>query len=271
MRALEVSTECNADLMATIPVWKRLAGFETLMYSRRMGNEDSRPVHYRNSDLAVQDRPRERLEQNGPQSLNTAELLAILLRVGVQGENAVQLGQRLLQTFDGLAGLHRASFEEVKSQRGIGKAKTATLKAAIELGRRMSMLTPEERPAINSPEDAAALVQYEMAALEQEHLRAILLNTRNQVLDIIELYRGSLNASPVRIAEVFKPAIRRNAASLILVHNHPSGDPTPSADDIALTKALREAGRLLDLDLLDHLIIGQGRYISMKEQKLAFG
>jgi len=241
------------------------------MYSRRMGSEENRPENYRIRDLAVDDRPRERLEQNGPQSLNTAELLAILLRVGVKGENAVQLGQRLLQTFDGLAGLHRASFEEVKAQRGLGEAKAATLKAAIELGRRMSMLAPEERPAINSPEDAAALVQYEMSALEQEHLRAILLNTRNQVLDIIELYRGSLNASPVRIAEVFKPAIRRNAASLILVHNHPSGDPTPSADDIALTKALREAGRLLDLDLLDHLIIGQGRYISLKEQKLAFG
>lgn len=109
-----------------------------------------------------------------------------------------------------------------------------------------------------------------MSAMEQEHLRTILLNTRNEVLEIVELYRGPLNASLVRIAEVFKPAIRKNAASLILVHSHPGGDPTPSADDIALTKAIREAGRLLDLDLLDHLIVGQGRYISMKEQRLAF-
>jgi DNA repair protein RadC len=235
-----------------------------------MSVEEKGQVNYRISDLAVEDRPRERLAEQGAQSLNTAELLAILLRVGVKGENAVQVGQRLLNTFDGLGGLHRASFEEVKAQRGLGEAKAATLKAAIELGRRMSMLAPEERPTITSPADAAALVQYEMSALEQEHLRAILLNTRNQVLDIIELYRGSLNSSPVRIAEVFKPAIRKNAASLILVHNHPSGDPTPSADDIVLTKAIREAGRLLDLELLDHLVVGQGRFISMKEQNLAF-
>ncbi|MDA1330104.1 MAG: JAB domain-containing protein [Chloroflexi bacterium] len=225
---------------------------------------------YRITDLAASDRPRERLVKNGAQSLNTAELLAILLRVGVQGENAVQVGQRLLQKFGGLMGLHRASFEEMQAQHGLGEAKAATLKAAIELGRRLSLQAPEERPAINSPADAAALVQYEMSALEQEHLRVILLDTRNQVLDIVELYRGSLNASPVRIAEVFKPAIRRNAASLILVHNHPSGNPTPSADDLVLTKAVREAGRLLDLELLDHLVIGQGRYISMKEQRLAF-
>ena len=230
----------------------------------------SKQAGYRITDLAADERPRERLIQNGAQSLNTAELLAILLRVGVPGENAVQVGQRLLQQFGGLGGLHRASYEEVRAQHGIGEAKAAALKAAIELGRRLSLQAPEERPSINSPGDAAALVQYEMSALEQEHLRVILLDTRNQVLDIVELYRGSLNASPVRIAELFKPAIRRNAAALILVHNHPSGDPTPSADDIALTKAVREAGRLLDIDLLDHLVIGQGRYVSMKERRLAF-
>lgn len=225
---------------------------------------------YRIADLAVEERPRERLIQNGAQSLNTAELLAILLRVGVKGENAVQLGQRILQTFGGLSGLHRAGFDEVQAQHGVGEAKASALKAAIELGRRLSLQAPEERPSINSPADAAALVQYEMSALEQEHLRVILLDTRNQVVDIVELYRGSLNASPVRVAEIFKPAIRRNAASLILVHNHPSGDPTPSADDLVLTRAVREAGRLLDLELLDHLVIGQGRFISMKERRLAF-
>jgi DNA repair protein RadC len=226
--------------------------------------------NYRIADLAKEERPRERLLHQGPQSLNTAELLAILLRVGVPGENAVQMGQRLLQDFGGLAGLQRASFDEVRAQHGMGEAKAAALKAAIELGRRLSLQAPEERPAIGSPADAAALLQYEMGALEQEHLRAILLNTRNQVLDIVELYRGSLNASPVRVGEVFKPAIRINAAALILAHNHPSGDPTPSPDDLVLTKAVREAGLLLDIELLDHLVIGQGRFVSMKEQRLAF-
>jgi len=138
------------------------------------------------------------------------------------------------------------------------------------LGRRLSLQEPGERPVISSPADAAGLVQYEMSALEQEQLRAILLDTRNQVMEIVELYRGSLNAAPVRVAEVFKTAIRRNAAAIILVHNHPSGDPTPSPDDLALTKAVREAGHLLDIEVLDHLIIGQGRYVSMKEKRLGF-
>lgn len=232
---------------------------------------DEGKATYRIADLAAAERPRERLKQLGPQSLNTAELLAALLGSGVPGENAVQVGQRLLQTFDGLPGLQRASFDEVEAQHGLGEAKAASIKAAIELGRRLSLQAPEERPTISGPGDAAALLQYEMAGLDQEHLRAILLNTRNMVLDIVELYRGSLNASPVRVGEVFKPAIRRNAASIILAHNHPSGDPTPSPDDIVLTKAVREAGLLLDIELLDHLIIGQGRYISMKERRLGFG
>jgi len=230
----------------------------------------SNKAKYRIADLAAEERPRERLKRQGPQSLNTAELLAILLRTGVPGENAVQMGQRLLQSFGGIAGLHRAGFEEVEGMHGIGEAKAATLKAAIELGRRLSLQEPGERPVISSPADAAGLVQYEMSALEQEQLRAILLDTRNQVMEIVELYRGSLNAAPVRVAEVFKTAIRRNAAAIILVHNHPSGDPTPSPDDLALTKAVREAGHLLDLEVLDHLIIGQGRYVSMKEKRLGF-
>ena len=230
----------------------------------------SNKAKYRIADLAAEERPRERLKRQGPQSLNTAELLAILLRTGVPGENAVQMGQRLLQSFGGIAGLHRAGFEVVEGMHGIGEAKAATLKAAIELGRRLSLQEPGERPVISSPADAAGLVQYEMSALEQEQLRAILLDTRNQVMEIVELYRGSLNAAPVRVAEVFKTAIRRNAAAIILVHNHPSGDPTPSPDDLALTKAVREAGHLLDLEVLDHLIIGQGRYVSMKEKRLGF-
>lgn len=225
---------------------------------------------YRITDLHETERPRERLAAQGPAALSSAELLAILLRVGVHGENAVQMGQRLLQSFHGLAGLHRASLEELTNQRGIGAAKAAQIKAAIELGRRLSLESPEERPTINSPADAAALVQYDMSALEQECLRVLLLDTRNHVLDIVEVYQGSVNMSQIRVGEVFKAAIRRNASGVIVVHNHPSGDPTPSPDDLAVTRALVQAGKLVDVDMLDHLIIGQGRFTSMKERGLGF-
>jgi DNA repair protein RadC len=216
------------------------------------------------------ERPRERLASVGPQALTNAELLAILLRVGVPGENAVQVGQRLLQTFGGLSGLHRAPFEELVNQHGIGAAKAAQIKAAIELGRRLTLEAPEARPTITNPADAAALLQYEMSALEQEHLRVLLLNTRNQVLDIVEVYRGSVNSSQVHVGEIFKAAIRRNAPAIIVAHNHPSGDPTPSPDDVAVTRALLQAGKLLDIEVLDHLIIGQGRWVSLKERGLGF-
>jgi DNA repair protein RadC len=226
---------------------------------------------YRITDLATSERPRERLAQLGPQALSTAELIAILLRVGTHGENAVQVGQRLLQTFGGLSGLHRASFDEVCAQHGIAEAKASQLKAAIELGRRLTLEAPQDHPVIQSPADAAALLQYEMSALEQEELRVILLDTRNQVLDISRVYRGSLNSSQVRVGELFKTAIRRNAAAILVVHNHPSGDPTPSPDDVVLTRAVIEAGRLLDIEVLDHLVIGRGRWVSLKERKLGFG
>lgn len=222
------------------------------------------------TDLASLERPRERLSGLGPQALASAELLAILLRVGAPGENALQLGQRLLQHFGGLRGLHRASFEELCAAHGVGPAKAAQIKAAIELGRRLALEAPGERPAIHSPADAAALVQYEMSALEQEHLRVMLLDTRNRVRGVVELYRGSLNASMVRVGEVFKPAIRRNMAAILVLHNHPSGDPTPSPDDVALTRALVQAGKLLDIEVLDHIVIGDGRFVSLKERGLGF-
>jgi len=183
---------------------------------------------YTIKDLKEEERPRERLARLGPQSLTNAELLGILLRVGMVGETAVQVGQRLLQTFGGISGIHRASFDELSSQKGIKLAKAAQIKAAIELGRRLVLEVPEERPAIHSPTEAAELVQYEMSALEQEELRVLLLDTRNRVVHIETVYRGSVNSSQVRIAEIFKTAIRRNASNLIVIHNHPSGDPTPS-------------------------------------------
>lgn len=226
---------------------------------------------YRITDLAASERPRERLEKHGPDNLSVAELLAILLRVGVEGENAVQMAHRLLNEFGGLTGLHRATFEEVVMQHGLGPAKAAQIKAALELGNRLRRESPDERPSINSPADAAELVQFDMSALEQEELRVILLDTRNRLLKIESVYRGSVNTSQVRVGEIFKAAIRNNAPSLIVVHNHPSGDPTPSPDDVAITRAILSAGKLLDVDVLDHLVIGQGRYVSLKERGLGFG
>lgn len=229
-----------------------------------------RSESYRITDIAASERPRERLAKLGPQALSNAELLAILLRVGVHGENAVEVGQRLLSQFGGISGLHRTTFEELYSAHGIGPAKAAQIKAAIELGRRLSIETAEDLPTINSPADAAALLMYEMSALSQEQLRVMLLNTKNQVLEIKTLYQGSLNSSMVRVGEIFKHAIITNAAALIVAHNHPSGDPTPSPDDVVVTRAMVEAGDLLSVSVLDHIIIGGNKYVSLKERKLAF-
>lgn len=225
---------------------------------------------YTIKDMDEEERPRERLAKLGPQSLTTAELLAILLRVGVVGETSVQVGQRLLQTFGGIAGLHRASFAELSSQKGVKLAKAAQIKAAIELGRRLVQESPEERPSVHSPAEAAELVQYEMSVLEQEELRVLLLDTRNRLQQIETVYRGSVNSSQVRVAEIFKAAIRRNAPNLIVIHNHPSGDPTPSPDDVAITRLIAQAGEILDVKLLDHIIIGNGRFVSLKERGLGF-
>ena len=228
------------------------------------------PPAYRITDLPETDRPRERLEQVGAQALSNPELLAILLRTGIPGENAVQVGQRLIKELNGLSGIHQATFEELCAQAGIGPAKAAQIKAAIELGRRLASEEPESRPAIHSPADAAALVKYEMSALEQEELWVILLDTRNRLIKIEKLYRGSLNSSMVRVGEVFKTAIRNNAASVLVLHNHPSGDPAPSPEDVSLTRAVVSAGKLLDIEVLDHLVVGGGKHVSLKERGLGF-
>ncbi len=225
---------------------------------------------YRITDMESSDRPRERLLMLGPTSLSNAELVSILLRAGIEGMNVLQLAQKLLLEMGGLTGLHQAPLEALCDRRGIGPAKAAQIKAAIELGRRLAIASPEERPVIQSPEDAAALLLYEMGALEQEHLRVLLLNTRNRVLRTVEVYRGSLNSSMIRIGEIFREAIRANAAAIIVAHNHPSGDPTPSPEDVRVTKALVESGELLDIEVLDHLIIGKNRYVSLKSKGLGF-
>jgi DNA repair protein RadC len=221
---------------------------------------------YRITDMDQAERPRERLARLGAGALGTSELLAILLRTGVVGENVIEVGQRLLNNFGGLAGLHRASFDEICNQHGLGPAKAAQLKAALELANRLRMEAPEDRPVIHSPNDAFALLQFDMSALEQEELRVILLDTRNRVIKIEMVYRGSLSQSQVRVGELFKSAIRSNSASVIVVHNHPSGDPTPSPDDVAVTRQLIQAGKLLDINVLDHLVIGYNRFVSLKER-----
>ncbi len=170
----------------------------------------------------------------------------------------------------GWAGLQRLSFEELTKIHGLGEAKAAQVKAALEIGRRLLLAQPEQRPQISSPADVANLLLVEMSHLEQEHLRVVLLNTKNYVLKIETVYVGSINSSTVRIGEVFKAALRQNAASLIVVHNHPSGDPTPSPEDVVVTRQLIEAGKLLGVEVLDHLIIGQGRWVSLRERRLGF-
>lgn len=224
------------------------------------------------TDLPALDRPRERLAREGAAVLSSAELLAILLRVGIEGENAVRMAERLLVELNGLPGLHRTPYTDLCRVRGIGPAKAAQLIAAIELGRRISSSTAEDRPTISSPADAANLLMYQMAALDQEYLYVILLDTRNRVLGRpLEVYHGSLNTSLIRIGEVFREAVRVNAASIIVAHNHPSGDPSPSPEDVAVTRAVVEAGQLLDIDVLDHLVIGCYRFVSLKERGLGFG
>lgn len=222
-------------------------------------------------DLPHGERPRERLQEYGPKYLNNTELIAILLRTGLKGENVLSLASRLLARFHGLAGLGRTTFAELCSERGVSEAKACQLLAALELGRRFVSLAPEERAAIQSPQDVANLLSAEMAALDQEHLRVLLLNTKNEVLSIQEIYVGNVNSSVVRPAEIFRPAVRNNTPSIIVVHNHPSGDPTPSREDIAITRTLVSSGELLGIELLDHVVIGSGnRYVSLKEKGLGF-
>ena len=221
-------------------------------------------------DLPTGDRPRERLRDAGPSALSNQELLAILLRTGSQRENALALAARLLSRFEGLVGLARSNFGELCAERGLGEAKAAQVQAALELGKRLAATQPEERTVIRSPDDVANLLGGDMGLLQQEHLRVLLLNTRNHVVAAHEVYRGSVHTAVVRIGELFRDALRQNAPSVILVHNHPSGDPAPSAEDIAMTKQAIAAGELLDIEVLDHVILAHGRFASMKTLKVAF-
>jgi DNA repair protein RadC len=217
------------------------------------------------------ERPRERLQHYGAEALSTAELLGIVLRVGQRGETAVAMARRLLETYGGLRGLAQASFGQLCQERGLSTAKVAQIKACLELGRRLLATAPDERLQIRSPADVANLLLAEMSLLEREEMWVLLLDTRYRLKEVVKLYAGSLNASTVRIAELFRDAVRTNSAAILVTHNHPSGDPTPSPEDIRLTEMAVQAGKLLDIEVLDHIIIGQGRYVSLKERGLGFG
>lgn len=221
-------------------------------------------------DLPAAERPRERLLHHGAGALSNAELLAILLRTGVAGESALNVAQRLLARFAGLRGIATASYGELAGEKGVSQAKYCQVMAALELGRRLASVSVDERLVIHSPQDVANLLMAEMALLSQEHLRVLLLTSRNQVLGVHTIYVGTVNTSPVRAAEVFRPAVRENCPAVILVHNHPSGDPTPSGQDVELTRQLIRAGQLLNVEVVDHVILGRHGVASMKEKGLAF-
>lgn len=221
-------------------------------------------------EMPVNERPRERLEFYGAAALSNAELLAIALRTGSQRANAVELANQLLTRFRDLRGLVRASVLELCEIPGIGPAKATQIKAALELGRRLALSSGEERLQIKSPEDAANLLMAAMGDEMQEQLRVLLLDSKYYVLRMPVVYVGNVNTAIVRMAEVFRDAIKDNSVAIIVAHNHPSGDPTPSREDIALTEDLVRAGALLGISVLDHLVIGKQRYISLKERGLGF-
>ena len=221
-------------------------------------------------EMPTDERPRERLERYGAGALSTSELLAILLRTGLPGENVVDLSMRLLRDFGGLAGLVAADLEVLCQTHGLGLAKASQLKAALEIANRLAALGPEQRPQITQPGDVARLLMMEMAYLAQEQLRVLCLDTKNHVVAQQVVYQGTINSSAVRAAEVFRPAITRACLNIIVVHNHPSGDPTPSPEDVRTTEQLRKAGELLDIELLDHIVVGRHQFVSLKERGLGF-
>lgn len=215
--------------------------------------------------MPLREQPAYRITQNA-NACNITELMAAV----IGGQKQIETAQSLLAHFNNdIRRLFQAHPAELAKVRGISQATAIRIKAALNLGLRLS-LPAEERPSINSPADAALLVQAEMSLLEKEHLRVLLLDRRNRVLDIIEVYQGSVSSSQVRVGEIFQHAVSRMASAIVVCHNHPSGDPTPSPDDVAVTRAILQAGKLLDIELLDHLVIGQGKWVSLKERGLGF-
>ncbi|MEX2446934.1 MAG: DNA repair protein RadC [Dehalococcoidia bacterium] len=223
-------------------------------------------------ELPATERPRERLRRLGPGALKSEELLAILLRTGTAREDVLALAGLLLHARGGLRGLAATDLVTLAGTHGVGPAKASTIAAAFELGRRAAVEEGAERPTVTGPTDIARLLHAEMELLQQEELRLLILDTKHHVLSAPVLYRGTVSAAGGRVAEVFREAVRLNASKIALAHNHPSGDPAPSSDDVEFTRAVTEAGALLDLPVLDHLVLGHGpgRWVSMRERRLGF-
>lgn len=217
-------------------------------------------------DLPENERPRERLLRYGPDSLSNAELLAIILRTGCKSENIITLSNRILKDSSGLNGLLSMDAEECMKMKGIGKAKASQILALAEISRRFKSYKSGEEYKISSPRDVANLLMEDMRGLKKEYLKIIMLNIKNVILSIKDISIGSLNSSIVHPREVFTEAIKKHSASIILCHNHPSGDPSPSEEDIHVTGRIKECSKILGIDFLDHIIIGNGIYVSLKEK-----
>ena len=221
--------------------------------------------------LDKNDLPRERLKRLGARALTTAELIAIILRIGTPGENVIHLAERLLREHGGLLGLARVPLNELTRTKGVGETKAIQLQAVFELGHRIRLESTGARTIVRTPGDAATLCG-DMGQLEQEEMRTVLLDTKNHVLAMPTVYSGSLHTTVIRVSELFREAVRQNCAAIIVVHNHPSGDPTPSPEDVAVTREIVQAGKILDIEVLDHLVIGAGaKFVSLKERGLGFG
>jgi DNA repair protein RadC len=235
---------------------------------------DGAPAHRRASrsvrDLPAAERPRERLAMRGPGGLSAAELIAIVLGTGAGGRSSIELAEEALARHASIGALARASDAELASIPGIGVAKAARLAAAFELGRRSVADWPAGRWTIRSPGDVAQRLQHEMGRLEREELRVLSLNAKNVVQRVSTIYVGNVSSSLVRVGELFRDAVRLDASGVILAHNHPSGDPTPSPDDLHLTAEAIAAGRLLDVDVLDHVVIGHDAWISLRDRGVSF-
>ncbi|WP_292462645.1 DNA repair protein RadC [Methanolobus sp.] len=216
-------------------------------------------------EMPEDERPRERLLKYGPEALSNAELLAIILRTGTQKENIINLCSRIFSEYS-IKQLSQANISKLTEIHGIGNAKAAQIAAVFELARKLEGFTDEPRRKIRSPADVYSLLYPKMREQKRERLVALLLDTKNQVLREEVISIGSLNANIVHPREVFKVALMESCASVILSHNHPSGDPTPSREDIAVTEKLIEGGKLLGIDVLDHVVIGEGRYVSLKDE-----